>query len=436
MNEVGTVHPPPEMGPVRSFFASAKSVFARQVGVTFLSQGLVLACSMVTAAITARWLGPVGKGQYALALMIPGVLQLILGFGVNVSNIYFAGSGKIAVPKLAANGMVLTLFGSILGYLLILILLSGHFLAVIVPGIRLPLLFLGLLVLPIYLLNANLTSLLLGLRQMNSLAILNTGQAVLVPVLSIVFIVWLRLGVPGAILASLGSNLALMVGAMLFLRAKVGRNWCKWDLQVTKPVLSYGIKAYVANLLQFFNYRLDTFIVNSFIGPGGVGIYSSAVTLAELLWQLPNSVSLVLFPKAAGTEPGLMNRFTPKMIWMVLGVSLMGALGLSIFGKLIIRILLSRAFLGAYVPMLVLLPGVILLGLAKILFADILGRGYPQYSSIISGSSLVITIVLDLTLIPRMGITGAALASSVAYTFHFVQAIVLYAIIRRRPALN
>jgi len=114
----------------------------------------------------------------------------------------------------------------------------------------------------------------------------------------------------------------------------------------------------------------------------------------------------------------------------------MGALGLIIFGKLIIRILLSRAFLGAYVPMLVLLPGVILLGLAKILFADILGRGYPQYSSIISGSSLVITIVLDLTLIPRMGITGAALASSVAYTFHFVQAIVLYAIIRRRPALN
>jgi O-antigen/teichoic acid export membrane protein len=111
---------------------------------------------------------------------------------------------------------------------------------------------------------------------------------------------------------------------------------------------------------------------------------------------------------------------------MVLAISSLGALGLAIFGKFIIRVLLSKAFLGAYVPMLVLLPGVVLLGAGKILSADISGRGFPQYASIISGFSLVITITLDFLLIPRMGIIGAAVASSVSYAFIFALLIVFY----------
>lgn len=411
---------------VRFFMTSARSVFAKQVGVTFLSQGLSMVFMMITAAITARWLGPVGKGEYALALMIPGVLQLVLGFGINASNVYFAGSGKVTVPKLAANGIIFTLAGTILGFLIVIGLLKYHYMSVIVPGVQIHFLLLGLLILPIYLLNANMTSLLLGLRHMTGLAVLNTGQAMLVPILSMIFIVWLRLGVPGAILASLGSNIALMVATVLVLRAKVGKNWYQWDRQVVKPVMSYGMRAYVANLLQFFNYRLDTFIVNAFIGPGGVGIYASAVTLAELLWQLPNSVGMVVFPKAAGTDSESMNRFTPRLVLMVMGLSSLGALALLVFGKIIIQYLLSEAFLGAYLPMLVLLPGVVLLGAGKIISADISGRGFPQYNSFISGFSLVVTVVLDLLLIPRMGIIGAALASSVAYALTFILLLVFY----------
>lgn len=412
----------------------AKTVFAQQVAVTFLSQGLTLIFSMAMAAITARWLGPVGKGEVVLTLMIPGVLQLVLGMGINVANVYYVGCRRIAVPKLTANGLVFALMGTVIGYLIVLSLIATQYLSVIVPGVRLHLLFIGLLALPIGLINANLSSLLLGLRHITSLSLIQATQASLTPILGILLIVWLQLGVLGAILATLGSNLAALLATIMLLRFKLGREWCKWDRQMVKPIMHYGLRAYVGNLLQFFNYRLDTFIVNAFVGPAALGIYTSSVTLAELLWQLPNSVALVFLPKAAATNSESMNKLTPKLVGIVLGMSILAALGLAIFGKIIIRILLSEAFADAYYPLLVLLPGVVFLGAAKIISSDIAGRGYPQYNSSISAASLVLTVLLDLILIPRIGIMGAALASSASYTLTFLLSIGLYLKVRQMPS--
>jgi len=70
--------------------------------------------------------------------------------------------------------------------------------------------------------------------------------------------------------------------------------------------------------------------------------------------------------------------------------------------------------------MMVLLPGVVLLGSAKILTNDIAGRGYPHYNSITAGLSLVVTIILNFILIPMMGVVGAALASTLSYVLTFL----------------
>ena len=81
--------------------------------------------------------------------------------------------------------------------------------------------------------------------------------------------------------------------------------------------------------------------------------------------------------------------------------------------------------------MLLLLPGVVLLGGAKVLTNEIAGRGYPHYNSLNSGLALVLTVIFDLVLIPRYGVVGAALASSLAYTAIFFTAIGFYLTVSR-----
>jgi O-antigen/teichoic acid export membrane protein len=144
-------------------------------------------------------------------------------------------------------------------------------------------------------------------------------------------------------------------------------------------------------------------------------------------------VGLVILPKAANSDAKEMDRFTPKVFWAVLAISSLAAVAMGVAGKAIIRLVFSDGFLDAYAPLLALLPGVVLLGAGKVLTNDMAGRGYPLYNSIVAGIALLITLGLDFALIPRMGVLGAALASTAAYSSTFLLSLVLYLSVRRRP---
>lgn len=412
--------------------ALLQSVFVRRVGFTVAGQVGGLVVAMATSAITARLLGPKGRGQLSLALLLPGMLQLFLGFGLSVANVYYAGSDRIAVGKLTANSVLFSLLGTVGGGAIVLVLMLTGGLHSLVPGVPYTLLLIGLLALPISLLNTQLSAVLQGLQRIPTLNILGFAQAMLTLPLMALLVIGLRWSVPGALAATLIAQAAILIATACCLRRYGARFRPRWNTEVVRPTVKFGVKGYVGNLLQFFNYRLDTFIVNFYIGAAGVGIYGVAVALAELLWQLPNATGFVLFPKAANSSHATMNRFTPRVFWAVLAVTSMGALGMAVFGKLAIRIIYSGAFINAYVPLLVLLPGVVLLGAAKILANDIAGRGYPQYNSIISGSSLVLTVVLDFALIPRMGVVGASLASTVSYSLTLLLTLRAYVLVRSK----
>jgi O-antigen/teichoic acid export membrane protein len=75
---------------------------------------------------------------------------------------------------------------------------------------------------------------------------------------------------------------------------------------------------------------------------------------------------------------------------------------------------------------LLLLPGMWALGLWKNMTNDVVVRGYPEYKSYTSGISVVVLILLDLLLIPRWGLIGAAVASTLAYMTAAGTALCLY----------
>jgi O-antigen/teichoic acid export membrane protein len=228
------------------------------------------------------------------------------------------------------------------------------------------------------------------------------------------------------LLATIAVQIAVLVVTGWFLGCRRGQFFPRWDGSVAAPTTKYGVKTLFGNLLQFFNYRLDVFLVNFFLGPVAVGIYSVSVLLAEVLWQLPNAASLVLSSKSVNSSHKAMNEVTPTVFWIVLATSSAGALGLAVLGQGLIRLVFSNTFASAYLPLLILLPGVVLLGGGKILSSDIAGRGYPQYNSITAAVALVATVILDVYLIPTMGIAGAALASTISYAICLALSVGFY----------
>jgi len=411
--------------------AYERGTFSQKVISTFLGQTLCLVLSVASSVIIARWLGPSGKGLVGLALLVPGMMVLFLGAGIEVANVYFTASRRLDIASLAANSVGFALLATIVGFGVAVGLVTGGWLEIVVPGVPIWLYLTAMMGLPVGLLSGYFTALLRGLQRIMAVNIVNLAQGGGSLALGLLLVAGFQLGPLGAVLASIGAGAISLLAAGILLRRYGGTFVPRWDSSVMRSTLSFGLKGYVCNTLTFLNYRLDMFIVNYFVGSAGVGIYSVAVGLAELLWRLPNAVGFVLMPKAAETPAEHMNRFTPRVLRITMALTALGALSLVFLGRSLIQIIYASAFVDAYVPMLVLLPGVVLFGGAKVLTIDIGGRGHLGYNSINDGLVLIVTVVLDLILIPRYGVTGAALASSIAYMIAFILSLAFYITVTR-----
>lgn len=183
-----------------------------------------------------------------------------------------------------------------------------------------------------------------------------------------------------------------------------------------RAMLSYSLPLFLGNIVQFLNYRLDIFLVKNFLGLSAVGTYTVAVWLAQTIWLAPTQLAALVMRTAAerGGGPSVVayvariNRFSFLMSTVLaLGLAAVGGLGMSaIFG---------RDFHTSVVPLLLLLPGVAVFSSTIILSAYLNGVQRQAVTTWVACGSLVITVGANLVLVPRIGVPGAAVTSTLSY---------------------
>lgn len=390
----------------------------------FVTSIFIFGLRFITSIVVARALGVEGKGIYVLVLTVSSLLILSLNLGVSGAFTYYAASQQFEPSDLFAFAVPLALVISGLGdgvfWLAYKLLLHNTFLVGTLPNQML----LVMISLPISLLTTFLASILLGLQQIvsyNTINIINYGTNLLFQVASAL----IGGQVTGAILAWLASSVLAFTATLYFSRHYAALDFSRVR-KILQPAFSYGIKNYVANLFTFFNYRLDSFLVNFISGPFSVGLYTTGVSMAEMLWYIPNSLSSTLFPKVSSLDKNTATRITTQSCRQALLVSLPLAVVFGWAGVYLIPFFFGADFAPAVKPFLWLLPGILSMAVSKILSANLSGRGKPQYATYTSGITVIVTVILDLALIPSMGIVGAAIASSIAYTSTAVLSVIWF----------
>ena len=189
----------------------------------------------------------------------------------------------------------------------------------------------------------------------------------------------------------------------------------KLNLSYLKVSLYYGLKGHVGNIFQKFNTRLDQFFISPYWGSAMLGNYSIAVTISELIFYIPDSIGIITLTSIAERDKKEAERLTAKSLRITIALTLI-LIGLLYFvagpGVLF---LYGAAFEPAIKAIYYLLPGIFFVGISKILSKYFSGIGRPEINTYTSAISMVVTILLCITLIPRYGIVGAAIASSMAY---------------------
>ncbi|MDD6073316.1 MAG: flippase [Clostridium sp.] len=231
-------------------------------------------------------------------------------------------------------------------------------------------------------------------------------------------------------------------GALLVLATSASYvlNFCNLRKYIyIHPVGGYDLRRHLQMIFVFFSLSVATTIYtnldNVMLGfmkdDAAVGLYSTAVKVKSLLVSLVTSASAVLLPRASYyVDKGMFEEFygiLKKMMHLILVISFPMALYFMVFAREGVVFLAGPAFEGSVLPMRIIMPTLVLIGVTNVMGIQMLvplGRETSVLHAVTAGAA--VDVILNGCLIPRFSSSGAAIGTLAAETaVLFVQ---LYAI--------
>jgi O-antigen/teichoic acid export membrane protein len=393
--------------PSETLSAKLMSTFGAQIG--------LFAFGTAIQIVMARALGPAGKGLYSLTLLTAMTLVAIAHGSLSAANSHFAGRSPQDRPALVGNSFFLAfVWGAVvvaITYVVVFVIKPGF-----LPDLSRRFWMVALAAIVPLLLFEFSNGLVMGLDWMKRFSLVQVMKEAMVFVAAATLWIAGVLTVENALIVWLGSHIFV---ALL----QAGSAWWRvgWKLALSfrllKRVASFIFQAHVANVFSFLKLRADMFLIAYFLSLREVGYYSIAMAMLAALWYLPAAIAQVLIPHISKRDNQAGNQLTPRLARMGFAVSFIGAILMAILSYPLVKALFGDAFLPAIPALLLLLPGGVIFTFAKMLAGDLIGRGLPKYAMYISIAAFVTNIIVNLLLIPKFGIIGAAIASSITNTF-------------------
>jgi O-antigen/teichoic acid export membrane protein len=390
--------------------------FASDVALTFGVRIVALLIGIATGIVVARILGPEGRGAYALIVAFPGLVLSFVHLGIAQANVYFLRKAEVKVDPaiIKANTVVLTIGISIVTLTALWFLkpvIFSSFLKDLPPKYY----WIILMVVPFIILETFASSLLVANERFRLINGISFVLRIIETTSIVIVLMVLHMGLWGVALAFLGMSITSASTSTYFAfrgRPVISRP----DYRTIGRSVAYGLKSHVQTLTGFLHFRVDIFILAAFLSTVEVGYYSVAVGLVSLIFFVPESVGFVLFPKLAGLAEKEANELAIRACRNTIFVAAMPALGILILGRIAIRIMYGVEFLPSCQALYLLLPGTLAMCVYMILSRYFTSKNKQQVTIVAGIVGLAINVGLNLVLIPRLGIAGAAVATTSSYS--------------------
>jgi O-antigen/teichoic acid export membrane protein len=186
------------------------------------------------------------------------------------------------------------------------------------------------------------------------------------------------------------------------------------SIKSLKIALPYGIHAILATLY----FQIDTVILSYFKGNVEVGYYQAAMRILMATMIVYEVIVSAFFPVIAASIKNDKEKFDKYALFLnkiVIYIGLVFGTGIFMFSKPMISLLYGAQYQNSIIIMQVL---------AVVIFLRFLGAGYALFITVVEGQkyraigvslSVVVSIILNIILIPKLGAVGAAIASLITH---------------------
>lgn len=392
------------------------------------SQGFIFLFGFSNAVLSAQILGPEGKGQLAIYMLALDLGAALMVLGMNQALHYHAARGDFATPRTLNTAMVF----AALCATAFLVLLQGAF--VVGQGGRfLPApfnsgVFRGLITAHFFL---SFSWMLLG-AILNSHKLFKEGYRVTLISISCLCCLYAgllalqRFGLVEVTVAHIYACLVSVALMSLVLGLRVYSSDVRLISKTPGGLLkrreiltlaSFGVFPWISQFMMRAVAKIDYWFVEVFVGLEALGQYSVAANIGETLYLIPNTIGIVVLSFIADPETRVDSTHrTATMARLFFPTMLVGAVVVSTFSTEMFSFAFGPDFAGAGPIFNVMLWGIVPFSLGTICLGYLIGANQLKPVVAAAAMGLALTIVLNLVLIPRFGIIGAAATRALAFS--------------------
>jgi O-antigen/teichoic acid export membrane protein len=384
---------------------------------------------VISGVILARWLGPYDRGLLALALLVPSTVVTVVKLGVSQATVYYINRKEASVDQVASNSVFLALTMGVLSAAAVWLLRDDIEVLRAVPTWALAF---ALVRVPLLLLDNYLYGV---LQATGKFGIYNT-RLLISEALRLVLVAICVAGLDLGLLAAVGIYTLISVINMGWLMTTMSRTvqfTSGFDRRLLRNMLSFGVRSYIQVVTAHLLLRISIYMVQSYLGPEQTAFYALALHLTETVLEVPQAIGLVLYPRLASLPEDEVHRLTAQTCRRTLMVTAPAALALGLFGPWLVTLWYGEAYAPAGAPLPWAAVGVAMMSIFVIITRDFTARSKQRVNTIAGVTALIGNILLNLYVIPRYGITGAAFATAVSYTSACVILIGFFLWESRRP---
>jgi O-antigen/teichoic acid export membrane protein len=366
----------------------------------------VLCLNLATGLLTARLLGPEGRGAYTAMVIWPQFLASLFTLGLQQAvpyNLVRRPEERAAITAAAlllslGAGSAAALIGSVLVPLWL-----GHYGPEILAMARV-ILWLAPVVLLIWTCNA-------CMQAAGRFDLFNRSQY-LQPVLSLLGLLTLTaLG----LLTPVSAALTSVAGALPVLALGLAWLWREHRPELARPLaeclrlLRYGLRSCGVQLVNALWQQFDNVFVLGALSPATVGLYVVARNAARPSQFFASAMNAVLFPRASALTDQAALELSGLAARVGIVAALAVALPLGLLGPWLITALYGADFAAAALPFQILVAEAAVAAISSTMAQAFLSVGRPGVVTVLQVASFLAGATMIVLLVPRLGIQGAAL---------------------------
>ena len=397
----------------------------RNAGSLLLTKVAGIPVALASSIMLARYLSVPERGVFGVAIALGTILVILSQLGWPSAAIYRLRRVRTEPARVSSAALV-TIVGVSALTIAVCLALEPQLMGWLLSQAPSTVLYLVLAMVPFQLLGLYFSGIARGLDRFplqNWYALLNnTGR--------LGALAWVLVIGRGAVVEALSAIFLIQAVTAAGLALAVIRHtglWLRPDAWEPIETLRFGVKTWVHTLAGNVHERIDVFMLAFFLrDPAQVAFYVIAVGVLEYLKLVPESIAVAILPNLAELEEERAGALAASsirhaLVWVILSVLIAAPTA-----PLVIPLLYGNDYGASIAPFLILLPGMAFLTVYRLLARYFMTVNRQGVIITVQILSTLLNIGLNIWLIPRYGILGAAAASLASYSLEGLTLSVIF----------